>query len=62
MKTYEVEFKRTSYITITVKAESEDHADESAWQQLVEDGSYGDPDAADWETVTVKEVDDVHDE
>jgi len=56
MKTYEVEFKRTSYIIITVEAESEDHADELAWQQLAKDGSYGDLDDANWETESIEEV------
>ena len=34
MKTYEVEMRRTSYIAITVQAESEDHAEELAWTNL----------------------------
>ena len=55
MKTYEVEFKRTSYVTITVEAESKDHAEELAWQELA-DGSYGDLDDANWDTESIEEM------
>ena len=34
MKTFEVELRRTSYITITVEAENEDDAEMLAWQQI----------------------------
>lgn len=34
MKTYEVELKRTSYITITIEANSKDEAEEKAWQKI----------------------------
>lgn len=56
MKTYEVEFKRTSYVVITVEAESVDHAEELAWQRIAEDGSYGDLDDASWDTESIEEV------
>jgi hypothetical protein len=32
MKTYEVEIKRTGYITYTVEAEDEDAAEAAAWK------------------------------
>jgi hypothetical protein len=56
MKTYEVELKRTSYVVITVEAEGEDQAQDLAWQQVVEDGRYGNPDDATWETESIEEV------
>jgi hypothetical protein len=34
MKTFEVELRRTSYVTITVEADNEDHAEELAWQEV----------------------------
>ena len=37
MKTFEIELKRTSYITLTVEAESEDKAEDLAWKQVDQD-------------------------
>ena len=34
MKTYEVELRRVSYITLTVEAENEDDAEEKAWAEV----------------------------
>jgi len=34
MKKFEVEFRRASYITVTVEAESEDDAEDKAWEEL----------------------------
>jgi hypothetical protein len=34
MKTYEIEIKRTSYITLWVDAESKEQAEEKAWEDL----------------------------
>ena len=34
MKTYEVELRRTSYITMTVEAENEDDATDQAWARV----------------------------
>lgn len=34
MKTWEVELKRTSYITLTVEADSKDEAETKAWQEI----------------------------
>jgi len=45
MNTYQVELKRTSYVTLTIEAESQDHAETLAWLELASDGSYGDKDA-----------------
>jgi hypothetical protein len=53
MKTYQVELKRTSYINLTIEAESQDHAETLAWLELASDGSYGDSDA-NWEIETIE--------
>lgn len=34
-KTYEVELRRTSFITVTVEAEDEDEAERLAWQEAI---------------------------
>lgn len=56
MKTYTVELKRTSYVTITIEAESPDHADELAWYEIQTDGSYGASDDAEWTTERIEEA------
>jgi hypothetical protein len=55
MKPYTVEFKRTSYVTLYIDAESADHAEELAWQELQSGESYGISDDADWETTSIDE-------
>lgn len=34
MKTYHVELKRTSYVNLTIEAESEDEAENLAWKEI----------------------------
>lgn len=34
MKTYHVELKRTSYVNLTIEAESEDEAKNLAWKEI----------------------------
>ena len=34
MKTYEVELKRTSYVTVTVEANSSEEAEDLAWREV----------------------------
>lgn len=41
MKTYQVELKRVSYVTMTIEADNEDQAEVLAWDELVIDGSWG---------------------
>jgi len=53
MKTYEVEVKRTSYITITVEAETLEEAEALAFQEV--DGR-GDSAYANWEVESIEEV------
>jgi len=55
MKTYEVELRRTSYITLTVEAENEEQAEELAWQEI-ESGDYGRAKDAHWECESIEEV------
>jgi len=54
MKTFEVELRRTSFITMTVEAESEDEAEELAWAEL-ESGRTDIWDAQ-WEVESIEEV------
>jgi hypothetical protein len=56
MKTYQIELKRTSYVTLTIEAESEDQAETIAWDEIASDGSYGDRDAH-WDIESIEEDD-----
>ena len=53
MKTYEVELKRVSYVTYTVQALDENHAEDEAWKLLKRDGR--DTNDATWEVEYVSE-------
>ena len=53
MKTYQVELKRTSYVNITVEAESVEEAEQLAWDELQSDGSYG-LNYADWDIESIE--------
>ena len=53
MKTYEVELKRESYITIWVEALNEAHAEELAWKEI-EDRP--DSDDASWLIESIEET------
>lgn len=50
MKTYEVEFRRTSFITVSVRAKDAEDAEELAWHE-VEDN-----DDANWDIESVEET------
>jgi hypothetical protein len=56
MKSYEVEVRRTSYITLTVEAENEEQAEELAWQEIDEEGSYGTSKEAHFDLENIREV------
>ncbi len=56
MKAYEVELRRTSYITITVEADSKDEAEEKAWQEIEHDRA--DINDANWEIESIEEQSD----
>jgi hypothetical protein len=53
MKTYEVELRRTSFIVLTVEAESASQAEELAWK-----GVNFDPvnDDASWDVESIEEI------
>lgn len=53
MKTYEIELRRTSYITIWVDAESQDEAEQKAWEDV--ENNRADINDADWGIEYVKE-------
>jgi hypothetical protein len=52
MKTYNVELKRTSYITVTVEADSREAAEDAAWLELERGGS--DTSDAAWEIESIE--------
>ena len=52
-KTYEVELRRTSFITVTVEAEDEYAAEELAWQEAMVAASKHD---ASWDIESIEEV------
>lgn len=52
MKTYEVELKRTSYITLTIEAEDKDEALDKAWAEC--DGRPDSRDAV-WDVNLIEE-------
>jgi hypothetical protein len=53
MKTYEVELRRVSYITIIIEASSLEEAEEKAWKELENDNHCED---ASWELESVEEL------
>lgn len=54
MKTYEVELRRESYITVTVDADNEDHAEELAWKYL--ETNMVDAKDSNWDVESVEEI------
>jgi hypothetical protein len=54
MKTYHVELKRVSYVTLTVEAESQNAAEDAAWLEL-QTGDYDCHDA-NWDLELIEEV------
>ena len=55
-KIYEVELKRTSYVTYNVQALDENNAEDEAWRLLEEDFGADNGDA-DWEVNAIWETD-----
>jgi hypothetical protein len=54
MKTYEVELRRTSYITLTVEAKDEDDAETQAWARVEADNvNIND---AQWDVASIEEM------
>lgn len=54
MKTYEVELRRTSYIVITVQAETQDGAEELAWKEVDNHDDAGR--YASWDIESIEEI------
>lgn len=54
MKTFAVELKRVSFVTITVEAGSTEEAEFIAWQEI--ENGYGDKGDASWETESIEEI------
>jgi hypothetical protein len=54
MKTYQIELKRVSYVTVTVEADSPEAAEDAAWLEL-QTGDYDDTNA-DWSLSEVEEL------
>jgi hypothetical protein len=48
MKTYQVEFKRTSFVTISIEAKSEEDAEQKAWDEFDLTNGYFEVGNADW--------------
>lgn len=55
MKTFEVELRRTSFITYTVKANTQEEAEAKAWEELENDPDWAGGDA-DWDVESIEEV------
>ena len=53
MKTYEVELKRTSYITLTIEADDEEDALDKAWAEC---DNRPDSDDATWDVNLIEEL------
>lgn len=54
MKTYEVELRRTSYVTLTIEAETRKDAEVKAWQALERGGLA--TDCTDWDLASIEEI------
>lgn len=54
MKTYEVELRCTSYITLTVEADNKDDAEEKAWKEI--ETGHTDIWDASWEIESIEEL------
>jgi hypothetical protein len=58
MKTFVVELKRTSYVNLTIEADSQDEAEALAWAEIESGESYGITDDADWNFNHIEELKD----
>lgn len=54
MKAYQIEFKRVSYVNMTIQAETLEEAENQAWDELSEDGSWGGLKDADWSIESIE--------
>ena len=56
MKTYQIELKRTSYVNLTIEAQSQEDAEAQAWAEIESGESYGISDDADWNLNYIEEL------
>jgi hypothetical protein len=56
MKTFVVELKRTSYVNLTIEADSQDEAEALAWAEIESGESYGISNDADWNLNHIEEL------
>ena len=54
MATYQIEFKRTSYITLTIEADDRDAAWDAAWREI--EHGRADINDAQWEVEGIEEI------
>lgn len=59
MKKFEVEFRRQSYIIVTVEAKSKDEAIDKAWEELDNNYEHGDCEDASWDVESIEEMKDL---
>lgn len=56
MKTYQVEFRRVSFVTVSIEAESEDDAEQKAWDEFEwDEGYFEEVGKVDWTIETITE-------
>ena len=56
MKKFEVELRHTSYLVITVEAESRDEAEDKAWKELCTNYEHSDLEDASWDVESIEEI------
>ena len=56
MKTYEVELRRTSFVTLTVEANSAEEAEDKAWVALPDTVIHHDDLDADWQVESIEQL------
>jgi hypothetical protein len=55
-KIYEVEICRTSWVTLTIEADSEEEAEAKAWEEIGDSAEYGSSGDAHWDCERIEEV------
>ena len=55
MKSYQVELKRVPYVNMYVEAQSQDEAEQLAWDELASDKSWGEGNVS-WDLESIEEV------
>lgn len=55
MKTYSIELRRTSFVTLTIEAETKEQAENLAWEEI-QDNLSAESNCADWEIGFIDEL------